>query len=255
MSISILWFRRDLRLTDNPALLAAVEASDEVLPVFVRDPVLLTRGGRRVDRLEASLAALSADTGGALVVRTGDPADVITGLAAEVDAREVHVARESTPYGRRRDERVRAGLRRDGRSLVETVGYTLFIPVFFVVSGMGIDLRAVADTPWILVAAVASMLVIRGGGVWLSETVTAASPGLSTPRDRARVGLYAATGLPIIVAVTGVAVDNGLMKDEISMVLVAAGAVTVLLFPLLAELVRQGPAPDRTPGRRAEPAA
>ena len=120
MSISILWFRRDLRLTDNPALLAAVEASDEVLPVFVRDPVLLTRGGRRVDRLEASLAALSADTGGALVVRTGDPADVITGLAAEVDAREVHVARESTPYGRRRDERVRAGLRRDGRSLVET---------------------------------------------------------------------------------------------------------------------------------------
>ncbi|HMT51257.1 cation:proton antiporter [Dietzia sp. UBA5065] len=156
----------------------------------------------------------------------------------------------------------RTGREDSGRDLsgvlvgqLETVGYTLFIPVFFVVSGMGIDLRAVADTPWILVAAVASMLVIRGGGVWLSETVTAASPGLSTPRDRARVGLYAATGLPIIVAVTGVAVDNGLMKDEISMVLVAAGAVTVLLFPLLAELVRQGPAPDRTPGRRAEPAA
>ncbi|MBB1034349.1 deoxyribodipyrimidine photo-lyase, partial [Dietzia sp. CQ4] len=38
MTISILWFRRDLRLADHPALLAAVDSSDEVLPVFVRDP-------------------------------------------------------------------------------------------------------------------------------------------------------------------------------------------------------------------------
>ena len=120
MSISILWFRRDLRLTDNPALLAALEASDEVAPVFVRDPVLHARGGRRVDRLEASLAALSEDTGGALIIRTGDPAEVIAGLAAELGAREVHVSRESTPYGRRRDERVRERLERDGGELVET---------------------------------------------------------------------------------------------------------------------------------------
>jgi Kef-type K+ transport system membrane component KefB len=129
---------------------------------------------------------------------------------------------------------------------LETVGYTLFIPVFFVVSGMGIDLGAVAASPWILVAAVASMLVIRGGGVWLGETVTRASPGLTGQRERARVGLYAATGLPIIVAVTEVAVGNGLMTREIASVLVAAGAVTVLLFPLLAELVRAGDAGRRT---------
>lgn len=121
---------------------------------------------------------------------------------------------------------------------LETVGYTVFIPVFFVVSGMDIDLRAVAEAPWVLVAAVATMLVIRGGGVWLGETVTRASPGLTTPRERARVGLYAATGLPIIVAVTEVAVNNGLMPAETSSVLVAAGAFTVLVFPLLAELVR-----------------
>ena len=82
MGISILWFRRDLRLSDHPALLAAVEAGDEVLPVFVRDPGLLSRAGARADRLAASVAALSADTGGALVVRTGDPAHVIPGLAA-----------------------------------------------------------------------------------------------------------------------------------------------------------------------------
>ena len=121
---------------------------------------------------------------------------------------------------------------------LETVGYSVFIPVFFVVSGMAISVAAVADAPWILVAAVASMLVIRGGGVWLSERVLRTSPGLTTTRERARVGLYAATGLPIIVAVTQVAVDNGLMAARISSVLVAAGAVTVLLFPLLAEMVR-----------------
>ncbi|MDV8002548.1 cation:proton antiporter [Rhodococcus sp. IEGM 1408] len=133
---------------------------------------------------------------------------------------------------------------------LETVGYTLFIPAFFVVSGMGIDLGAVARSPWLLVAAVTCMFVIRGGGVWLAETVLHASPGLSGPRERARVGLYAATGLPIIVAVTEVAVNNHLMTSEISSVLVAAGAVTVLLFPLLAELVRTV-APTRWQGAPA----
>lgn len=133
---------------------------------------------------------------------------------------------------------------------LETVGYSVFIPVFFVVSGMAISVASVAGAPWVLVAAVASMLVIRGGGVWLSETVLHPSPGLTTAGERARVGLYAATGLPIIVAVTQVAVDNGLMAADISSVLVAAGAVTVLVFPLLAELVRsRGPGMSGDGGR------
>lgn len=123
---------------------------------------------------------------------------------------------------------------------LETVGYSIFIPVFFVVSGMAISIASVAGAPWVLVTAVASMLVIRGGGVWLSETVLRTSPGLTTTRQRARVGLYSAAGLPIIVAVTSIAVDNDLMTAELSSVLIAAGAVTVLLFPLLAELVRAG---------------
>ena len=120
MGISILWFRRDLRLTDHPALLEAVASGDEVLPVFVRDPALLRRAGVRAGRLAASLAALSGDTGGALVVRTGDPAEVIAGLAREVGAGRVHISRESTPYGRCRDDRVRAALDADGRELVTT---------------------------------------------------------------------------------------------------------------------------------------
>lgn len=120
---------------------------------------------------------------------------------------------------------------------LDIIGYSLFIPVFFVVSGMGISVHAVAAAPWLLVAGVASMLILRGGGVWLSETWLRLSPGLTSTRDRARVGLYAATGLPIIVAVTDVAVKSDLMRSGEAAVLVAAGAVTVLLFPLLAEVI------------------
>ncbi|GAA0922642.1 deoxyribodipyrimidine photo-lyase [Pseudonocardia zijingensis] len=117
---TVLWFRRDLRLSDHPALLAALETGHDVLPVFVRDPRLVAHGGARVRRLEASLAALARDTGGALVVRTGDPARVVPELAREVGAGEVHISRETTPYGRSRDQRVKKALGADGARLVET---------------------------------------------------------------------------------------------------------------------------------------
>ena len=120
MSTSLLWFRRDLRLGDNPALLAAIDSADEVLPVFVRDPRLLNGAGVRAARLERSLVALNSEMGGALVIREGDPAEEIARLAAEMGAGEVHVSREPSPYGRRRDERVRSRLVEDGRDLVET---------------------------------------------------------------------------------------------------------------------------------------
>ena len=58
MSTTLLWFRRDLRLGDHPALHAALAAGDDVLPVFVLDPRLLTTGGVRTQRLLDSLAAL-----------------------------------------------------------------------------------------------------------------------------------------------------------------------------------------------------
>jgi deoxyribodipyrimidine photo-lyase len=115
-----MWFRRDLRLGDHPALLAAAAATDEVLPLFVLDPSLLDLDVPRSRRLVASVAALDRDIGGSLVVRSGDPADVVVRLAAEVGATEVHVTRETTPNGRRRDERVARTLAAQGRRLVET---------------------------------------------------------------------------------------------------------------------------------------
>src|SRR3712207_2800428 len=85
-SVSVLWFRRDLRLSDNPALLAACTAG-EVVPLFVLDPLLWSRSGdARKAYLAGSLEALGRSTGGALVVRTGDPVEVVPAVAARVGA-------------------------------------------------------------------------------------------------------------------------------------------------------------------------
>lgn len=133
---AILWFRRDLRLHDHPALLAALEAADEVLPVFVLDPSLLDTGVPRSQRLVASLRSLASDTRDALVVKNGDPVDVIPGLARQVGATTVHVTRETTPYGRRRDEAVASALADDDRELVAT-GTPYAVGPGLVVNGSG----------------------------------------------------------------------------------------------------------------------
>jgi deoxyribodipyrimidine photo-lyase len=107
MTDSVLWFRRDLRLGDHPAL-AAAAGDGAVLPLFVLDPTLLASAGDvRRKRLLASLRALHVATDGALVVRTGDPAEVVPAVAHELAGHAVHVTGEPSPYGRRRDERVR----------------------------------------------------------------------------------------------------------------------------------------------------
>lgn len=120
MTVSLVWFRRDLRISDHPALLAAVEAGTSVLPVFVLDPRLLAPERPRARRLLASVRALADSLDGHLVVRAGDPVDVIPGLAREVGAESVHVTRETTPFGRRRDAAVGAALGLDGRRLITT---------------------------------------------------------------------------------------------------------------------------------------
>ncbi|QDB80551.1 deoxyribodipyrimidine photo-lyase [Georgenia sp. 311] len=107
---AVLWLRRDLRLHDLPALLAAHEGG-QVLPVFVVDPALLaTAGPVRRAHLVAALEDLRESTDRALVVRTGRPEEEVPRLVRESGAGSVHVSRETTPYGRRRDARVAAAL-------------------------------------------------------------------------------------------------------------------------------------------------
>ncbi|SMF27940.1 deoxyribodipyrimidine photo-lyase type I [Cellulosimicrobium cellulans J1] len=119
------WCRRDLRLADNPALVAAVEAAraagDEVAALYVLDPALWgTAGGSRRAYLARSLAALDEATGGRLVVRHGDPREVVPAVARETRAAEVHVAASYEPYGVARDEAVEAALPDAGARLVRT---------------------------------------------------------------------------------------------------------------------------------------
>jgi deoxyribodipyrimidine photo-lyase len=123
MADQVMWFRRDLRIADHPALSASVAAADgsRVLPLFVLDDALWEPSGLpRRDRLIRSLGALSASLDGALVVRRGRPEDVVPAVAAELGADAVHVTGDAGPYGRLRDERVTAALTGAGRRLAVT---------------------------------------------------------------------------------------------------------------------------------------
>lgn len=117
---------------------------------------------------------------------------------------------------------------------LETVAYAVFVPAFFVVSGMAINTAVLAERPVELAALVLIILVARGVPVWLLERSRHSVARLTDEIDRRRLGLYAATGLPIIVAVTEVALRTELITETTSSVLVAAGAITVLLFPFAA---------------------
>ncbi len=112
-----MWFRRDLRLADNPALSAAFAESSEVLPVFVNDPGFGSAGAVRRSLLDSMLVGLREAMGGALVVVDGDPVVEIPAIAERIGARSVYVAKDFGPYGRRRDEQVAAALQAAGRRM------------------------------------------------------------------------------------------------------------------------------------------
>ena len=133
----ILWFRRDLRLDDHPALLAAAETGADLVPLFIVDPHLWDPAGPpRQAWLVRSLAALSAACDGRLVIRYGDPVDVVPALAAELAAETVFVSADCGPYGRSRDAAVAAALERDGARLAR-VGTPYAVGPGSVLNGSG----------------------------------------------------------------------------------------------------------------------
>ncbi|GAA2825213.1 cryptochrome/photolyase family protein [Crossiella cryophila] len=118
---AVLWFRRDLRLGDHAALLAAAGRSPAVLAVFVLDDALLRPSGPvRRSFLYRSLRALEEQLDGRLLVLRGDPAAEIPKIAAAVGAGSVHVSADTGPYGRARDERVAEALADKGIEFVQT---------------------------------------------------------------------------------------------------------------------------------------
>jgi deoxyribodipyrimidine photo-lyase len=113
--IGVVWFRRDLRLDDNPAWAAATAERRAIVALFVLDPRTFDGAGPyRRRQLVADAQALDFElalrTGGRLLVRQGDPAVVVPTVAAEMRAGAVYWNDEVCPADRRRDELVRAAL-------------------------------------------------------------------------------------------------------------------------------------------------
>lgn len=126
---------------------------------------------------------------------------------------------------------------------LDIVGYSLLIPVFFVCSGMTIDPRAVVDKPWLLCILVPLIYVVRGLPVLIRELFFTTGSQLTNVREKMQLSLYAATALPIIAAVTEVAVESQLLSEENASLLVAAGSVTVLIFPFIANMIQPAETP------------
>lgn len=110
MSTAIVWFRRDLRLRDNPAWDDATRRFETVVPVFVADPGLWdVCSPARVGLLAAHLRSLDrslAGLGGRLLVRRGHPVQVIEELTGGLEAEEVVFNADVSPYARHRDQAV-----------------------------------------------------------------------------------------------------------------------------------------------------
>jgi deoxyribodipyrimidine photo-lyase len=118
---AVAWFRRDLRLGDNPALGAAADVDGEVVPLFVVDPQVWDPASDvRRAYLVDSLRSLDADLGGQLLLQHGDPVEHVLAVARAAGASSVHIAADYGPYGIHRDERVRAALAEHGIDLVAT---------------------------------------------------------------------------------------------------------------------------------------
>lgn len=130
MAPTILWFRRDLRLTDHPALVAAA-ARGAVIPVFIHDDSVVGLGAAPKWRLGEGLRvfgeALEA-AGSRLVLRRGPAREVLEELIEETGAEAVFWSRLYDPQAIERDTRVKAALKDRGVEAQSFAGHLIFEP-------------------------------------------------------------------------------------------------------------------------------
>jgi Kef-type K+ transport system membrane component KefB len=131
---------------------------------------------------------------------------------------------------------------------LDAIGYGFFIPLFFVASGMGLDIRSIAEAPLRLLAFFVLLLVVRG------------APALLLYRrdlpavQRVELMFLTATALPLLVALAEIGLRNGTMLHENAAALVGAGVLSVLVFPMVAVSIErrrradEGPAADAPAG-------
>ena len=118
---------------------------------------------------------------------------------------------------------------------LEGIAYGFLIPLFFITSGAKINLMSVLDRPIALIIFIVALLLIRAVPIYISLSTDRRTRDISS-HNRLTIALYCTTALPIIVAVTSVAVKAGALTQDFAGVLVAAGAITVFLMPLLASI-------------------
>jgi Kef-type K+ transport system membrane component KefB len=111
---------------------------------------------------------------------------------------------------------------------LDAIGYGFFIPVFFVSSGMALDVRSIAEAPARLLVFFVLLLVVRGlPALVVYRSALAAA-------QRVQMMFLTATALPLLVALTEIGLRNGTMLRENAAALVGAGALSVLVFPTVA---------------------
>lgn len=115
------------------------------------------------------------------------------------------------------------------RIKLDAIGFGFLIPVFFVSSGIQLDISGLVSDPSALARMpvfVAALLVVRGVPVLLFRRELSA-------RETVAAGLLQATSLPFLVTATMIGVETGLMSGVNAAALVSAGVVSVLIFPLV----------------------
>jgi deoxyribodipyrimidine photo-lyase len=106
---NIIWFRRDLRIGDHPALVEAIKNSEEIVPLFILDKQQIAEAGEKLlAYMGQSLRALDESLGNKLHIIEGDQVEVLKELIARYDVKEVHISAEYERYGAQRDARVEA---------------------------------------------------------------------------------------------------------------------------------------------------
>jgi len=113
---------------------------------------------------------------------------------------------------------------------VEGIAFGVFIPIFFIVSGARLDISSILANPSLLFVFLVLLLIVRGVPQFFLYR-----RAIPNAKERAGYSLYVATALPIIVAVTSVELASGMMDPSIAAALVGAGALSVLVFPLIAQ--------------------
>jgi Kef-type K+ transport system membrane component KefB len=137
-------------------------------------------------------------------------------------------------------------------SKLTAVGYGLLIPFFFVTSGMAFDLDALTASIGAMLKVpmfLALFLVVRGTPALLLYR------GVMGLRDRLALAAFCATELPLVVAITTVAMDGGHMRSSTAAGLVGAAILSTLIYPLIGLRLRRGGEPTEGPIESgAEPA-